>query len=190
MFFPGNGRPSEQHSERRPAFLIRLLLRRRVRACLLRCTRSNSSTYCQVRLRIPPVACLAFMPVCTGALRNLVRNTGWRLREILPGCDRGSAAALAALREMPSSAPFEYHLVETGFPADPSAHFVRSRPRQSMARVSPGAADQAPCRFSACKGAHHRLFFFTCRRRFCRISGTLIGNISKERLKSAACSRF
>ncbi len=41
------------YAQDQPAFLTGLLLRRRIRACLLRCARSGSSTHCQVRLRGP-----------------------------------------------------------------------------------------------------------------------------------------
>jgi hypothetical protein len=40
-------------SREKPAFLTGFLLRRRIRACLLRRVPSGSSTYCQVRLRGP-----------------------------------------------------------------------------------------------------------------------------------------
>ncbi len=54
---------------------MKLLLRRRIRACLLRCARSDYSTYCRVRLRNPVVARLVSMPVCA-ALSGLFAEAG------------------------------------------------------------------------------------------------------------------
>jgi len=55
---------------------MKLLLRRRIRACLLRCARSDFSTYRGVRLRNPPVARLVAMPVCAADRRTFMNNPG------------------------------------------------------------------------------------------------------------------
>jgi hypothetical protein len=57
---------------------MKLLLLRRIRVCLLRYARSDSSTYCQVRLRNPPVARLVAMPVCAASLRTFMFNPGYK----------------------------------------------------------------------------------------------------------------
>ena len=59
---------------------MKLLLLRRIRACLPRCARSDSSTYCQVRLRDPPVARLVSMTVCAASLRTFMNNPGYNIR--------------------------------------------------------------------------------------------------------------
>jgi len=65
-----------------PALFMKLLLRRRIRACL-RWAQSDSSTYwsrpapsLQDRLRNPPFARLAATPVCTASRRTIMNNAG------------------------------------------------------------------------------------------------------------------
>jgi hypothetical protein len=55
---------------------VKYNMRRRIRACLLRCAPLGSSTTCTSTPAGPSVARLPFMPVCAASLRNLVRNAG------------------------------------------------------------------------------------------------------------------
>jgi hypothetical protein len=62
---------------------MKLLLRRRIRACLRRCARSGS-TYCRVRLRNPPLARLVSMPVYAASLQIFMHNPGQATQKPIP----------------------------------------------------------------------------------------------------------